>query len=348
MTQVLTVDPASPDPGAVAHAAACLRRGGLVVFPTETVYGLGASAFDPAAVARIFAAKERPSTDPLIVHIAEASALTTVAARSPAVLVPLAARFWPGPLTVVLARGPAIAEAVTAGGATVAVRMPAHPVARALIASAGVAVAAPSANRFSRPSPTTAAHVLADLDARVDVILDAGPTPIGIESTVLDLTGTRPRVLRPGAVTLEMLREVLPDVVMDRTAGPVTGPMPSPGLLGRHYAPRAPLTLYTGDPAKRLPRIVEDVRRLVASGRRVGALAAPSAEKALQDAGATVVPLAEAGDLEGTAARLYAGLRHLDALGVDVILAGSVESETGLGAALADRLHRAAEDIVRV
>jgi len=322
VTTVLRLTPDRPEPDLIADAAACLRRGGLVAFPTETVYGLGVAALDVAAVRRLFAAKGRPADDPLIVHIASPDALDPlVAARPPAVAV-LAARFWPGPLTLVLRRSPLVPDEVTAGLDTVAVRVPAHPVAHALLAAAGIPVAAPSANLFSRPSPTQAAHVLEDLDGRIDLVLDGGSTPVGVESTVLDLSGDVPEVLRPGAVTLEMLRPLLPAVRM-RVAAGAQGPQRSPGLLTRHYSPRAPLTLYEGPPDRVLARIRQDADIAQAAGRRVGLLL-PHADAAV------------------TAARLYAALREFDATGVEEIFASLPPATDGLSQAVADRLRRAA------
>jgi len=341
MTPILPVDPRFPQPDVVARAAHCLREGGLVAFPTETVYGLGANALDPTAVARIFAAKQRPANDPLIVHLATPADLPSVATRIPAIAARLAELFWPGPLTLVLPRAAAVPLVVTSGGPSVAVRVPDHPVARALIAAAGTPVAAPSANLFSRPSPTTAAHVLEDLDGRIDLVLDGGACAVGVESTVLDLTGSPPRILRPGAVTIEMLREVVPDVVAgSRTAA---GDAPaSPGLLETHYAPRATLTLYAGPDVARRRRMLEDARASQTAGTRVGALVAEEDVVAFTQAGAMTVALAPAGDLVAAAARLYAALRSLDASGADIILATAIPGDDRLGAALADRLGRAA------
>ena len=200
VTRLLQVDPHHPALATIAIAAQALAAGQLVAFPTETVYGLGANALDPAAVERIFVAKARPHTDPLIVHVARLAQVQQVAASAPPVLGRLAAAFWPGPLTVVLPRGPDVAPNVSSGRNTVAVRIPAHAVALALLEISRLPIAAPSANLFSRPSPTTAAHVLEDLAGRVDIMLDGGPTPIGLESTVVDLTVDPPRLLRPGGV----------------------------------------------------------------------------------------------------------------------------------------------------
>ncbi|MGE3403721.1 MAG: L-threonylcarbamoyladenylate synthase [Vicinamibacterales bacterium] len=326
MTDVLIVDAAHPDAARMAQAADCLRRGGLVAFPTETVYGLGVHALDRAAVARLFVAKGRPANDPLIVHVPSLDAAAPLVASLPRAASALAAAFWPGPLTLVLPRSAAVPDAVTAGLPTVAVRVPAHPVARALVAAAGIPIAAPSANLFSRPSPTSAQHVLHDLGGRIDLIVDGGPTTIGVESTVVDLTAVPPLVLRPGAVTLDMLRAIVPGI-RARSDAPVddTAPQVSPGLLGRHYAPRTPLTLYRGAGAQR--RLETDADDMRARGLRVTVLDWP-------------------GDLDSVAKRLYAALREADAAGADAILARDVDATGGLADALRDRLRRAAATIV--
>ncbi|MBI4885587.1 MAG: threonylcarbamoyl-AMP synthase [Acidobacteria bacterium] len=337
MTAVVRVDRTHPEPAAILRAAACLRRGGLVAFPTETVYGLGAHALDPTAVRRLFDAKGRPSTDPLIVHVAgldEAAALTT---GMPAVAALLARQFWPGPLTLVMRRAAVVPAEVTAGLDTVAIRVPAHPVAQALLAAARLPVAAPSANLFSRPSPTRAEHVLDDLRGRIDLVLDAGPTPVGVESTVLDLTVDPPVVLRFGAIDLESLRRVVPRVQATPPAA-AGGAMPSPGLLPQHYSPRTPLTLCRGDAAS----FAEVVSRTMAEGRRVGVLATSEDAAALGHTPTAVADLGSGHDARGVAARLYAALRELDAAQLDVILVRDFPRDDGLWRALRDRLRRAA------
>lgn len=246
---LLPVDPASPDPAALQPAAQTLRRGGLVAFPTETVYGLGAHALDPAAVARIYAAKGRPGYNPLIVHVADADAARALAGAWPAEADALAAAFWPGPLTLVVPRHPSIPDSVTAGLPSVALRVPAHPVAHALLRAAGVPVAAPSANRSTEVSPTTAQHVARSLGERVDVIVDGGPCPVGIESTVLSLTGPVPTLLRPGTISIDDLRPVIGEVALPSADPHATAARPSPGMMDRHYAPRAELRLFN-DPAQ--------------------------------------------------------------------------------------------------
>jgi L-threonylcarbamoyladenylate synthase len=262
-TELLPAHDVTGDAAAIAHAARLLRVGRLVAFPTETVYGLGADATSADAVRGIFSAKGRPLDDPLIVHIAEVSWLAEVAASVPALALRLAERFWPGPLTLVLPRGPRIPPLVTAGGSTVGVRLPAHPVARALIAAAGVPIAAPSANRFMHTSPTTAAHVLADLGGRIACVLDGGPCAVGVESTVVDLTTTPSRLLRPGGVGAEALRALMPDLALPAGSAARGG---GSGPSARAGAARAPLR-----PARPAHRIRWRRRRGHAGGGRSGA-----------------------------------------------------------------------------
>jgi L-threonylcarbamoyladenylate synthase len=344
VTKVIRVDSESPDPAALALAAECLRRGGLVAFPTETVYGLGVHALDRAAVRRLFEAKGRPASDPLIVHIDTIDRMHALVADVPDAARSLATRFWPGPLTLVLRRSDRVPDEVTAGLNTVAIRVPAHPVARALLTAAGVPVAAPSANLFSRPSPTRASHVLDDLAGRIDLVIDGGATEVGVESTVLDLSSDVPTILRPGAVSIDMLREILPRVERRSTDAPSSGAMKSPGLLERHYSPRAPLTVYDGTGA--VDRLVRDACTALVSGQRLGIMVADEDRGALSDVErhgphATVVYLGSERDLAAVASRLYAVIRELDASGVDRILVRGFEGDDGLGAAIRDRLRRA-------
>jgi L-threonylcarbamoyladenylate synthase len=344
MTDVIRVDPATPDPAALARAADCLRRGGLVAFPTETVYGLGVHALDHAAVRRLFEAKGRPASDPLIVHVDSVERMQALVLQVPDSARQLAARFWPGPLTLVLPRSERVPDEVTAGLNTVAIRVPAHPVARALLAAAGVPVAAPSANLFSRPSPTRASHVLDDLSGRIDLVVDGGPTQVGVESTVLDLSREVPSILRPGAVSLDMLRAILPDVERAAADVPASGAMPSPGLLERHYSPRAPLTVYDGSDA--VARLVRDAGASIAQGQRLGIMAADEDRAALSEVErlaplAAITYLGSERDLATVASRLYASMRELDAATVDRILARGFPGDDGLAAAIRDRLRRA-------
>ncbi|NNJ09138.1 threonylcarbamoyl-AMP synthase [Chloroflexales bacterium ZM16-3] len=335
MTKILPANPAG-----IAESAATLALGGLVAFPTETVYGLGGDALSPAAVARIFAAKGRPAADPLIIHLADQADLPRVTGELSPQAALLARRLWPGPLTLVLPRGPAVPRSVSAGRETVAVRLPAHPVARALIAAAGTPVAAPSANRFGHTSPTSAAHVLADLGGRIDIVLDGGPATIGVESTVLDLSGPVPTLLRPGGVSLEQLRELLGEVALGgRAAGP--GGQISPGLLDRHYAPESALHLCLGAPDACRVWLRERAAAQIAAGRRVGLLVPDEDAALLADLDADIEPLGPGDNPPAVAGRLYAALRALDARHPDIILARDL-GESGIARAILDRLTRAA------
>lgn len=331
---------------AIAEAAAVIRAGGLVAFPTETVYGLGADATDARAVARIYEAKQRALNDPLIVHVSrgaslaalrEASVIGVLAPDRERIAEALIAAFWPGPLTLVLPRGPRIPPIVSAGLDTVAVRCPDHAVAQALIAASGVPIAAPSANRFGGVSPTTAQHVLDDLDGRIERVLDGGPTRVGVESTVLDLAGVAPAILRPGAVTRERLAAILgPALAAPDLECPISDPksgMPSPGLLDSHYAPRARVVLCAG-----ADEMLAQHAALAAQGARAGALILAGQRAACENIQPHYVLGA---GLDEVARNLYAGLRAIDGAGVDVILAPRVE-RVGIGEAIADRLTRAA------
>jgi L-threonylcarbamoyladenylate synthase len=239
-TRVIIVDPDQPDPTALDTAAEIVRRGGLVAFATETVYGLGAIATDPEAVSRIFAAKERPAINPLIVHVTGAAQAGDCVTEWPATARTLTARFWPGPLTLVLKRSAIIPDVVTAGTDTVAVRSPAGKVARGLIERTGQPIAAPSANRANRLSPTRALHVLADLDGRIDLIIDSGPTALGLESTVVDLTTSTARLLRPGPISINDLESALGASVVESVAHGFSDRRSSPGQMAVHYAPSTP------------------------------------------------------------------------------------------------------------
>ncbi|GAB4209760.1 MAG: L-threonylcarbamoyladenylate synthase [Roseiflexaceae bacterium] len=349
-TLLVVVDPVAPDPQAIGQAAALLRAGRLVAFPTETVYGLGANARDPQAVARIYQAKGRPASDPLIVHIAALDQLGQVALDVPEQALALAQRFWPGPLTLVLRRHPSIADTVAAGTSTVAVRMPDHPVALALITAAGVPVAAPSANLFARPSPTTAQHVLEDLAGRIDLVLDAGPARIGLESTVVNLSEQPPVVLRPGGVPLEALRQAVPGIELRaRYLRPEQQEVaaPSPGMLLKHYSPRAELLLFSGPVEPVLVQMRATVLHEQAHGRRVGLLIPDEDQAHFAGLPVELHALGPQADLAAVGAHLFDGLRALDRRGVDLILARGLARE-GLGLAIWDRLLRATEGRVIV
>ena len=332
MTDILTVDPERPDPAAIARAAAVLRAGGLVAFPTETVYGLGAHALDPAAVRRIYEAKGRPSYNPLIVHVPDAATAREVVAAWPERAERLARAFWPGPLTMVLPKRPTVPDEVTAGLGSVAVRVPAHPVALALLRAAGLPVAAPSANRFTELSPTTAGHVAKGLGDRVGLILDGGPTSVGIESTVVDLTGERAVLLRPGLISLRDLEPVLGAVDVAARDPMGDAPRASPGMVDRHYAPRAELRLAASRAA-----LAREAAALEQAGRVVGVIVRggdglPDVRHRL------VLPDEPAGFARG----LYAALHALDDAGCDTVLVEQVPDDAAwLG--MRDRLARAAK-----
>jgi L-threonylcarbamoyladenylate synthase len=346
-TRVLAVNPDAPDPDAIRDAARVIRAGGLVAFPTETVYGLGASALAAAAIDRIYEAKQRPASDPIIAHIDRREWLDRLAIEVPPSAYRLADAFWPGPLTLILRRSPHVPDNIAARTATIAVRMPRHPVAAALIAAAGVPIAAPSANTFTRPSATSAAHVLEDLDDRIDLVLDGGPTRIGLESTVIDLTVDLPVVLRPGGVLLESLRAHLPGVTLAPRYLNTATPSASPGQTLKHYAPRARVLLFDGPRDAVIARMQAEARDLAGAGLRVGVLA-PDEERAQFAAHAEVRTLGSRDDLDAISHSLFAAMRMLDGREVDVILVRGF-GQDGLGAALWDRLLRAAQgDMIRV
>lgn len=324
------VPPAPPSrhPEPIARAAEVIRAGGLVAFPTETVYGLGANALDAAAVARIFEAKGRPSTNPVIVHVSDASDVSNVAPNWPATAAKLAERFWPGPLTLVVPKADRVPDIVTAGGPTVAVRCPNHAVARALIRAAGVPIAAPSANRSTELSPTRAEHVLKGLNGRIDLLLDGGPCPGGIESTVVDVTGEVPRVLRPGLITVPMLEAVCGRVEVGASGGGVSR---SPGQMAKHYSPKAQVVLAS---------CTKEAFRFLHQGQDAG-----SRVKILSLAGETREPIPEyrsmPGEPERYAAELYTALHEVDREGWDRVVI-EMPPDMPEWAAVRDRLTRAA------
>jgi L-threonylcarbamoyladenylate synthase len=342
VTEVLRVDADNLDHTLIARAAACLRVGGLVAFPTETVYGLGAHALDRVAIQRVFAAKQRPPNDPVIIHVGSIDEAVPLVTDIPDAARELAARFWPGPLTMVLRRSALVPDEVTAGLGTVAIRVPSHPVAHALIEAARVPVAAPSANMFSRPSPTRASHVLADLNGRIDMVLDGGSTYVGLESTVVDLSGVYATVLRPGAIDIETLGQLLPGITIQRTISPTDAGMPSPGMLAKHYSPRTPLILHDGDRAAALSAMQRDAQQRIERGERVVVLAYTEDVDELRSLAVQVVQLGSEADPAAVASRLYAALRESDELGAGVILVRDITTLHPLSAAIHDRLRRAA------
>jgi len=321
------------------QAAQILKRGGLLGIPTETVYGLGANGLDPEAVANIFKAKGRPQDNPLILHIPDVSWLERYCKNIPASAYTLAQAFWPGPLTMILERKAMVPDVVTAGLDTVGMRCPAHTLCRKIIAAADIPVAAPSGNTSGRPSPTTAQHMLEDMAGKIDAIVDGGPCSVGVESTIIDLTCTPPRLLRPGGISLEQLRDVLGEVAVDQA---VTRLMSkdekprAPGMAYTHYAPKAPVTVISGDPAK--------------SAAYIAAHAAPEDGVICFDeymplfagrSAAAVMDLGPAADKEEQARRVFDALRHFDHTDVPAIWAQCPDPE-GIGLAITNRLNKAA------
>ena len=320
----------------VEQAAAILARGGLLGIPTETVYGLGANGLDPEAVAHIFEAKGRPQDNPLILHVPSAEWLERYCQHIPDAAYTLAERFWPGPLTMILERKPVVPDVVTAGLNTVGMRCPAHPVCRAIIAAAGVPVAAPSGNTSGRPSPTNMADMLEDMEGKIDGIVDGGPCSVGVESTIIDLTEQPPRLLRPGGVTLEELRDALGEVAVDpavtRLMGAGEHPR-APGMKYRHYAPKAPVTVVKGDAAATAAYIQAHL------GAGEGVVCFD--EYAGLYAGHAVEKLGPAADKAAQARNVFDALRAFDGTDVTAIWS-QCPDEGGIGLAISNRLNKAA------
>ncbi len=342
ITKLVRIDELHMDESAICEAGRVLAGGGLVAFPTETVYGLGANGLDEEAAAKIYAAKGRPSDNPLILHITSVEELPFLAEEVPQAAYALAEAFWPGPMTLVLRKTARVPYGVTGGLDTVAVRMPSHPVARAIIRAAGVPIAAPSANASGRPSPTKALHVLEDLDGRVDMVVDGGTAGIGLESTIIDVSGGRPMILRPGYITEEMLSAVVGKVELDTA---VTGMLQedikprAPGMKSRHYAPKAEMTVFLGSPAEVCAAIEEALGRAAAAGRRAGVLCTEESERFYD---APVKKCAgRRNEPESVALSLYDVLRAFDREQVDCIFSESFE-ESPLGGAIMNRLLKAA------
>ncbi len=343
-TKVVKVDPLMPSDDLLIPCAEALRCGGLVAFPTETVYGLGANAFDREAVRGIFRVKGRPQDNPLILHVSRTESVPPLVSSISPVATKLMHTFWPGPLTLLFPKSELVPFEITAGLSSVGIRMPDHPVAQRLIDLAGVPVAAPSANVSGRPSPTSLEQVLADLDGKVDFIVDGGASGIGVESTVLDILGPVPKILRPGGLTADELREVLGEVQIAACGDP--GPAPSPGMKYRHYALDARLYLASGPWEKQAEAICFASLKKVIGGTAVGVMA--STENLPKYGGLArefsglfhVIHLGSRTDLAPVASRLFSGLRYADELGVSVLYAESFP-EVGLGLAVQNRLRRA-------
>ena len=322
------------------QAAAILREGGLVGIPTETVYGLGANGLNEQAVKNIFAAKGRPQDNPLILHIPDVSWLERYCKDIPLTAYQLAEAYWPGPMTMILYHKELVPDAVTAGLDTVGMRCPAHKLCRDIIAAAGVPVAAPSGNTSGRPSPTTAQHMLEDMDGKIEAIVDGGPCAVGVESTFIDLTCNPPRLLRPGVITLEQLRDVLGEVDVDpavtRLLGAGEKPK-APGMKYRHYAPKAPVTVVTGDPRKSAEYIAAHAQSedgIICFDEFLPLFTGRSSARPVMDLG-------PAGDKEEQARHIFDALRSFDHTSVPAIWAQCPDT-SGIGLAIANRLNKAA------
>lgn len=330
------------------EAGDILKRGGLVAFPTETVYGLGADALNEEAAKKIYAAKGRPSDNPLIVHITNMAALGKIVSQIPDAARKVAEAYWPGPLTMIFEKTKIVPYGTTGGLETVAVRMPSHPAARAVIDAGGGYIAAPSANTSGRPSPTRAEHVAEDLDGRIEMIVDGGPVEIGVESTILDMTVTPPMILRPGAVTREMLEELIGEVAVDQTllkADSRTSPK-APGMKYRHYAPKANLVVVEGEVEKVTAWIRETAATKQQEGKRVGIIATEETKESYPDGDVKVA--GTRADEATIASSLYGILREFDGDGVDEIYSEAFASG-GIGAAVMNRLLKAAgHQVIRI
>lgn len=341
VTEIFSVDEQHISEEIIRRAGEVIRKGGLVAFPTETVYGLGGDALNPESARKIYAAKGRPSDNPLIVHIADREALTSIASEIPEAAGRLADAFWPGPLTMILRKEEKVPYETTGGLDTVAVRMPSHKTALAFIRAAGGYVAAPSANRSGRPSPTSAEYVKEDLSGKIEMILDGGPVEIGLESTIVDLTEEIPVILRPGFITRDMLEKVLQSVEVDRTIlSDDSGQVPrAPGMKYRHYAPDGELIIIAGTSEQVIVYINEQTEILRRQGHKVGVIATD--ETAGYYTGDVIKSVGSRTDEESIARRLYRILREFDDAGATDIFSESFEAK-GMGQAVMNRLLKAA------
>ena len=326
-------------------ASEILRKGGLVAFPTETVYGLGGDALQKDASKKIYSAKGRPSDNPLIVHIADGDALNVLAAEIPEKAWILAEAFWPGPLTIILKKKCIVPDETTGGLDTVAIRMPSHPAALRLIKESGIYIAAPSANTSGRPSPTTAAHVMEDMNGRIDMIIDGGPVGIGIESTIVDLTGEVPTILRPGFITKKLLEELIGPVEIDKailTPDPKMRPK-APGMKYTHYAPKGKLTIVEAEDANDYEKIAAHINKLTGEASSDGkkAVVITTEKHKSMYSCENIITLGDTQQSPTVAARLYSALRECDDIGADVIYSESFE-DNEIGGAIMNRLLKAA------
>ena len=340
-TKVITIDHKVMDEAVLQEAGTIIKNGGLVAFPTETVYGLGGDALNRESAKKIYAAKGRPSDNPLIVHICSMDALKPIVEEIPEAVERLADAFWPGPLTIIMKKSQLVPKETTGGLETVAVRMPSHPVALKFIEYAGGYVAAPSANVSGRPSPTKAKYVVEDMSGRIEMILDGDGIDIGLESTIVDMTSDVPMILRPGYITREMLEKVLGEVAVDKTILDINckEPPKAPGMRYRHYAPKAQLTIVEGNSANTIARINAFTREAQEKGEKVGIIGTEET-KALY-IGDSIKSVGKRRDEEAIARTLYTILREFDDEDVNVIYSESF-AECNMGQAIMNRLLKAA------
>lgn len=338
-TKIIKIDEKSIDKNLINEAANIIRTGGIVAFPTETVYGLGANGLDEEAVKNIYKAKGRPSDNPLILHISTINDLYPLVEEIPSLANVCMDRFWPGPLTIIFKKSRVVPNIITAGLDTVAIRMPDNKIAKELISQSGVPIAAPSANLSGKPSPTRGIHVIQDMMGKIEMIIDGGDTGVGLESTVLDLSTEIPTILRPGGITLEELREVIPNVIQDRSITNKEETPKSPGQKYRHYAPNAEMILYTGD----VEKIVEEIRRtskkLINDGKIVGIMATEETKDNYIEG--NILVSGSRLKRETIAHDLFDILRCFDELNVDIILAEGVSFDN-IGMAIMNRMVKAA------
>jgi len=347
-TKIVYVDENDIDQRIIEEAGAVIRRGGLVAFPTETVYGLGANALDADAVKKIFEAKGRPQDNPLIVHISDMDELAPLVTEVPEIARELMGRFWPGPMTIIFKKSAAIPDETSAGLSSVGVRMPSNPVALAMIKAAGVPVAAPSANISGRPSPTDVGSCIEDLSGKVDMIIGGEKCEVGVESSVIDVTAYPPCILRPGGVTLEMFRTVDENIYIDpsilKKPGADFKPK-APGMKYRHYAPKAPVRIVLGEPEKVIALINEMVQNYINKGEKVGIIATDETKDRYENG--IVVSLGSRADMDRVTRNLFETLRSFDDKDVSLILSEAFE-EKGKGIAVMNRLKKAAGfDIIK-
>lgn len=346
-TKIVKLDPENIDQNIIKEAANIINSGGIVVFPTETVYGIGADAFNEEAVDKIFEAKGRPQDNPLIVHISEIDELYDLAEEVPENAKKLAKKFWPGPLTMILYKKKVLSDKITAGLNTAAIRLPVNKIARALIKESKKPIAAPSANISGRPSPTEASHVTEDLFGKVDMIIDGGSTYIGLESTVVDMTGAVPMILRPGGITKEDITEVLGECCYDPAIIKDNDKIipKSPGQKYRHYSPKAKVILYKGKIENIVKKINEDYDKFTLQGMKTGIMSTVQTERYYNEK--ITLCVGDRTNLLSISSNLFKGLRDFDHMGVDIILAETVD-ENGLGEAILNRLGKAASEVIEV